>query len=692
MIDGLRARTIRHGFYKFCRYLAEKNKLPQTWAHGIDPVSEDAYHRWMKSLFEECQLCQDNWFADEIAVRNLTTWRTRYLARQAKQASGAARTGQRKRRRVQPDSDDEDDSFVSGDVSRLLDQAQYQIPTGGPESDDLDTIPTTTPSLATIPSSDIDTDSSAPARLDGDLVVFSHGESNITSSMPSFPPVDVGASDRALASTHTTTLLAVATVAEQASGVTPASAEPAQPGERSLLPIDVVIPVNLPDPAPEAGPADLTSHATTPQAFLTDLQTHFAASPAEPMCETPSGACVAGVDRVAASPSPATMAPATRATSPSEDMLWMAPVTGSGLIMLVFLLATAEDYAVPRMDPAPATKSTSTARGTSLKEKRRLRSDCSQQAPVLESDPSPDAQGDAPWPPSSGSTIKEHCAVIWYRKSGGTQEEFDIWFDSQSNYAQKKYRDSNGEAIVKPRVVPRRREALYRRHNTSLELGKLRLQLSSHRLKPNHLRLKPGQYLREKENMTYLIDLTYPVRKPLTHDAAHETHCAQLAPPADDAQGDVLDVQAGLEGGGVGTRTMVMFNDFAVQNVSEAETLSIPSAWKASWGKAPKPRSRIIVEYLTEFSGNKFGNLDPSLSRVHVDAAQSAPVLLDDGCIFTGHGLSKDLEPSSTSGTVGYEADALSQDIFVPPEQAEAHCSIEDALLALKLFKVHLQL
>ncbi|KAI0739772.1 hypothetical protein C8Q80DRAFT_1274798 [Daedaleopsis nitida] len=136
MIDGLRARTIRHGFYKFCRYLAEKDRLPQTWAHGIDPVSEDAYHHWMKSLFEECQLCQDSWFADEIAIRNFTTWRRKYLARQAEQASGAARTGQRKRRRVQPDSDDEGDSFVSGDVSRLLDQAQYQIPTE-PESDNL---------------------------------------------------------------------------------------------------------------------------------------------------------------------------------------------------------------------------------------------------------------------------------------------------------------------------------------------------------------------------------------------------------------------------------------------------------------------------------------------------------------------------------------------------------------------------
>ncbi|KAI0739771.1 hypothetical protein C8Q80DRAFT_1274797 [Daedaleopsis nitida] len=275
------------------------------------------------------------------------------------------------------------------------------------------------------------------ASFGGDPMLFSHGESNMTSSEPGFPPVRV----------------------DQAA-VTPASAEPAQPGQlRTYPPIDLTIPVNLSDAASasEAGPADLTSHSTTPQAVLTDgdLQTHVAASPPEPMCATQSGACVTGTDRVAASPSPATMAPA-RATSPSEDMFLVkiiAPVMGSGLTMPVFLPATAEDYVVPQMDPA--TKSTSAARGTSLrlKEKRRLcsKSTTSQQASALESDPSPAAQGDALWPPSSGSTIKEHCAVIWYRKSGGSQEEFDMWFDSQSNYAHKKYRDSDGEAIVKPR-------------------------------------------------------------------------------------------------------------------------------------------------------------------------------------------------------------------------------------------------
>ena len=105
-------------------------------------------------------------------------------------------------------------------------------------------------------------------------------------------------------------------------------------------------------------------------------------------------------------------------------------------------------------------------------------------------------------------------------------------------------------------------------------------------------------------------------------------------------------------------------------------------------------------------------------------------LLVDSGCIFIGHGLSKDFRIISASflwsapDAMADSHSILSIDIFVPPEQVidtvdlyylenrqrrlslrfltwfvlkeniqtETHDSIEDALSALKLYKVHLQL
>ncbi|EJF62633.1 hypothetical protein DICSQDRAFT_154466 [Dichomitus squalens LYAD-421 SS1] len=123
--------------------------------------------------------------------------------------------------------------------------------------------------------------------------------------------------------------------------------------------------------------------------------------------------------------------------------------------------------------------------------------------------------------------------------------------------------------------------------------------------------------------------------------------------------------------------------------------------------------SEIIVDYLTEFSGIKFGDLDPSLTGYTLTPLKvvykKLRLLVDSGCIFIGHGLSKDFRiinifvpPDQVIDTVDlYYLEHRQRRLslrfltwFVLKEniQTDTHDSIEDALSALKLYKVHLQL
>ncbi|KAI0035067.1 ubiquitin carboxyl-terminal hydrolase-domain-containing protein [Vararia minispora EC-137] len=123
--------------------------------------------------------------------------------------------------------------------------------------------------------------------------------------------------------------------------------------------------------------------------------------------------------------------------------------------------------------------------------------------------------------------------------------------------------------------------------------------------------------------------------------------------------------------------------------------------------------SEMIVDYLTEFSGINFGDLDPMVSRFTLTPLKTVykklRLLVDSGCIFIGHGLSKDFRIIN---------------IFVPPErvidtvdlyfirarqrrlslrflawvvlgeviQEHTHDSIEDARTALRLYKAFQEL
>ncbi|GAA5924433.1 hypothetical protein JCM10213_004576 [Rhodosporidiobolus nylandii] len=118
--------------------------------------------------------------------------------------------------------------------------------------------------------------------------------------------------------------------------------------------------------------------------------------------------------------------------------------------------------------------------------------------------------------------------------------------------------------------------------------------------------------------------------------------------------------------------------------------------------------SEPIIDYLTEFSGIRAGDLDPVNSRhtlVPLKVAyKKLRMLVDLGCVFIGHGLSKDfriinihIPPNQIIDTVNiYHLPArqrklslrfLAWAVLHSAIQADTHDSIEDARTALQLFE-----
>jgi len=120
--------------------------------------------------------------------------------------------------------------------------------------------------------------------------------------------------------------------------------------------------------------------------------------------------------------------------------------------------------------------------------------------------------------------------------------------------------------------------------------------------------------------------------------------------------------------------------------------------------------SEDIVDYLTEFSGVKYGDLDPHTSRYTLTPLKlvykKLRLLVDRGCIFIGHGLSKDFRiinifvpPEQVIDTVDLyflrgrqrrlSLKFLSWFVLHENIQIDTHDSIEDARSTLMLYKAY---
>ncbi|THV07954.1 hypothetical protein K435DRAFT_815204 [Dendrothele bispora CBS 962.96] len=120
--------------------------------------------------------------------------------------------------------------------------------------------------------------------------------------------------------------------------------------------------------------------------------------------------------------------------------------------------------------------------------------------------------------------------------------------------------------------------------------------------------------------------------------------------------------------------------------------------------------SEVIVDYLTEFSGIRFGDLDPHRSPFTLTPLKvvykKLRLLVDRGCIFVGHGLSKDFRiinifvpPEQVIDTVDLyylkgrqrrlSLRFLSWFVLHEHIQTDTHDSIEDARSALNLYKAY---
>ncbi|CDO76122.1 hypothetical protein BN946_scf184876.g15 [Trametes cinnabarina] len=85
VIDGYRASAIRKSLRLFCIFLWNEHRAPKSWKRGADAWVTERYYAWMTSRHPELQFCEDNWWAEQVAVDNYSQWRRKYISYLAKE-------------------------------------------------------------------------------------------------------------------------------------------------------------------------------------------------------------------------------------------------------------------------------------------------------------------------------------------------------------------------------------------------------------------------------------------------------------------------------------------------------------------------------------------------------------------------------------------------------------------------------
>jgi PAB-dependent poly(A)-specific ribonuclease subunit 2 len=214
----------------------------------------------------------------------------------------------------------------------------------------------------------------------------------------------------------------------------------------------------------------------------------------------------------------------------------------------------------------------------------------------------------------------------------------------------------------------------------------------------------------KSEQINYLFD--YPS---LSHNySAHKSSFVKVPPTALPSKGDLVAIDAEFvalseeeaEIRADGRRVVVQDSRLSLARVSvlnDAGTTFIDD-----YIVTPEP----VVDYLTRFSGLVPGDLDPSVSSHHLLPLKvvysKLRHLVDRGCLFVGHGLTKDFRiinlyvpPEQIIDTVELfhrphqrkiSLRFLAGFLLGMDIQSETHDSIEDAKTALLVYKKYLQL
>ncbi|KAI0695492.1 hypothetical protein C8T65DRAFT_758039 [Cerioporus squamosus] len=489
-IDGLRAKALRRGLYKFCLYLERIGEVPDTWVHGLDGGRELEYIAWMRSQFKECQRCDDNYIAKKIAKTYFLQWRRKRRARLTRLANQAAhpqahgKVGKKRQRNHETHADDtenikkdndidtDDDMFADdggpdiGDLlgHNVLNQAPYTIaPASEPtisgvasNSSPPDEPPTkrarvdnTAHSASSSPGSHLMPSASTlaatvPLLSPGLLTLATpHSSGSNFSQLNGVPPLSQATTMSLIPSSSTASSSPLSTLSTLASMVSPlpSSASAAAPT------------------ASDASPAASAASASSSAAPATDASACTASTPSiASACHAAPTAAIAANSSSAADMSSDSADSALSSTTASSLLSTTLPSTLPSLLPSALSSSSLLSSALPP-SAAPSSSQLSPLDARPLGHaqpglqailqtcRAELFSDApdlpaalrnaipaptampAHKAETVASKPKAASKKALVWPPPESSTkTRDVCARLWHTKHGGSAEMFDVWY------------------------------------------------------------------------------------------------------------------------------------------------------------------------------------------------------------------------------------------------------------------------